>query len=87
MERVLLATTIDLISEVSFVRKACVSFSFLVGIKDVSFVRVFFIESTSNHRIAWKYYSLHPILIDIFQKLKYSKIIATFAIGMDCSNK
>ena len=27
-------------------------------------------------------YSLHPILIDIFQKLKYPKIMAIFAIGM-----
>ena len=32
-------------------------------------------------------YSLHPILIDIFQKLKCSKIIDIFAIGIGCGNK
>jgi len=33
------------------------------------------------------HYSLHSLLIAIFQKLKCSKMIAIFAIGMGCGNK
>jgi hypothetical protein len=32
-------------------------------------------------------YSLHPLLIAIFQNFKCSKMIAIFAIGMGCDNK
>jgi len=32
-------------------------------------------------------YSLHPLLIAIFQNFKCSKIIDIFAIGMGCGNK
>jgi len=33
------------------------------------------------------YYSLHPLLIAIFQNFKCSKMIAIFAIDMGCCNK